>query len=95
MMSKWQQQEEQQASGTEENTPSPSRCHQVSRKHLCSSQVYLDTTNLILTQPSAQVALLAGVNMTMTMKVKDFKWKENLPDVLEPDHALPIIRFGV
>ena len=32
-------------------------------------------------------SFLAGVNMTMIMKVRDFRWKENLPDVTEPDHA--------
>ena len=82
-------------SGTDESTHSLSRCHQVLQKHQWNSQVYQDITNLILIQPSVQVALLAGVNMTMIMKVRGFKWKENLPDVTEPDHALPIIRFGV
>ena len=93
-MSKWQQQEEQQVSGTDKSTPSLSRCHQVLQKHLWSSQVYQDITNLILIQPSAQAALLAEVNMTMIMKVRDFKRKENFTDVREPDHALPITRFS-
>ena len=56
-MSKWQQWEEQQASGTDESTPSVSRCHQVLQEHLWSSQVYQDITNLTLTQHNAQVAL--------------------------------------
>ena len=94
-MSKWQQQEEQQVSGTDKSTPSVSRCYQVLQKHLWSSQVYQDITNLILIQLSAQAALLAGVNMTMIMKVRDFKWKENLPDVTEPDHASPITHFSI
>ena len=94
-MSKWQQWEEQQASGTDESTPSVSRCHQVSRKHLWSSQVYQDITNLTLTQHNAQVALLVGVNMTMIMKVRGSRWKENLPDVTETDHALQTTRLGV
>ena len=38
-MSKWQQWEEQQVSGTDESTPSISRCHQVLQKDLWSSQV--------------------------------------------------------
>ena len=37
-MSKLQQWEEQQASGTDESIPSVSRCHQVSKKHIWSSQ---------------------------------------------------------
>ena len=85
-MSKWQQREEQQVSGTDESTPSVSRCHQVSQKHIWISQVYQDITNLTLTQHSAQVVLLVGVNMTMIMKVKDFKWKESFPDAIDPDH---------
>ena len=89
-MSKWQQQEEQQASGTEESTPSISRCHQVSQKHRWSSQVYQATTNLILTWHNVQVALLAGVNMTMITKVRDFRWKENFPGATEQDHTLLI-----
>ena len=93
-MSKWQQQEEQQVSGTDESTPSISRCHQVSQKHLWSSQVYQAIINLILIQPSAQAALLAGVIMTMITKVTDFRWKENLPGATEPDHTLPITHFG-
>ena len=72
-------------SGTDESTPSVSRCHQVSQKHLWSSQVYQDITNLTLTQHNAQVALLVGVNMTMIMKVKDFKWKESFPGATDPD----------
>ena len=39
-MSKWQQQEKQQASGTDESTLSLSRCQQVLQKHQWSSQVY-------------------------------------------------------
>ena len=93
-MSKWQQWEEQQACGTDESTPSVSRCPQVLQEHLWSFQVYLDVTNLTLTQHNAQVALLVGVNMTMIMKVRDSKWKENLPDVTETNHILPTIRFG-
>ena len=45
-MSKWQQREEQQASGTDENKLSVSRCHQVLRKHIWNSQVYQGITNL-------------------------------------------------
>ena len=44
---------------------------------------------------NVQVVLLAGVNMTMITKMRDFRWKENLPDVTEPDHALPITRFVI
>ena len=55
---------------TDENTPLVSRCHQVLQEHQWSSQVYQDIINLILIQHSAQVVLLAGVNMTMTTKVK-------------------------
>ena len=94
-MSKWQQREEQQVSGTDESTPSVSRCHQVSQKHLWSSQVYQDITNLTLTQHNAQVALLAGVNMTMIMKVKDFKWKENFPDATDPDRIITNHPFSI
>ena len=93
-MSKWQQREEQQVSGTDEITPSVSRCHQVLQKHPWSSQVYQDITNLILIQPSAQVVLLAGVNMTMTTKVKDFRWKENFPGAIGHDPISPIIHLG-
>ena len=87
-MSKWQQQEERQASGTGGNTPSVSRCHQVSQKHIWSSQGYQDITNLTLIQHSAQVALLAGVTMILTMKVKGSKWKESFPGVTDPDREL-------
>ena len=90
-MSKWQQREEQQASGTEESTPSISRCHQVLQRHLWSSQVYQAITNLILIQPSAQAALLAGEIMTMITKVTDFRWKENFPGATGHDHTLQII----
>ena len=93
-MSKWQQQEERQASGTEESTPSLSRCHQVSQKHLWSSQVYWAIINSTLTQPNAQVVLLAGENMTMIMKVRDFRWKENFPGATGHDDVLPITHFG-
>ena len=87
-MSKWQQGEKQQGSGTDESTPSVSRCHQVSQKHLWSSQVYQDITNLTLTWHSAQVALLVGVNMTMITKVNDSKWKESFPGTTDPDREL-------
>ena len=92
-MSKWQQQEEQQASGTDESIPSVSRCHQVSQKHIWSFQVYQDITNLILTQHSAQVALLVGVTMTLIMKAKDFRWKESFPGATGPDHESLTIRL--
>ena len=84
IMSKWQQQEERQASGTGENTPSVSRCHQVSQKPIWSSQGCQDITNLTLIQHSAQVALLAEVTMILTMKVKGSKWKESFPGVTDP-----------
>ena len=87
-MSKWQQREEQQVSGTDESTPSVSRCHQVLQKNLWSSQVYQDITNLTLTWHNAQVALLVGVNTTMITKVKDFKWKESFPGATDPDREL-------
>ena len=90
-MSKWQQQEEQQVSGTEENTPSISRCHQELQKHLWSSQVY--QANLILTRPNAQVVLLAVENTIRTMKVTDFRWKESFPGAIGQDHILPITHF--
>ena len=93
-MSKWQQWKEQQVSGTDESTPSISRCHQVSQKHLWSSQVYRAIISLTLTHPNAQVVLLAGETMIMTMKVTDFRWKENFPGATEHDHALPITQFG-
>ena len=92
-MSKWQQQEEQQVSGTEKSTPSISRCHQVLQKHLWSSQVYRAIINLILTCLNAQVVLLAGEIMIMTTKVTDFRRKENFPGATEQDHVLPIIHF--
>ena len=93
-MSKWQQREEQQVSGTDENTPLVSRCHQVSQGHQWSSQVYQDIINLILIQHSAQVVLLAGVNTTMTTKVKGSRLKENSPGATGQDPILPIIRLG-
>ena len=93
-MSKWQQREEQQVSGTDENTPLVSRCHQVLQEHQWSSQVYQDIINLILIQHSAQVVLLAGVNTTMTMKVKGSRWKENSPGATEHVPVLQIIRLG-
>ena len=93
-MSKWQQREEQQVSGTDENTPLVSRCHQVLQEHQWSSQVYQDIINLILTQPSAQVVLLAGVNMTMTTKVKGSRWKENFPGATGHDPVLQTIHLG-
>ena len=85
-MSKWQQQEEQQAYGTDESTPSVSRCHQVSQKHIWSSQVPQDIISLTLIQRSAQVALLVGVTMTLITKAKDFRWKESFPGATDPDH---------
>ena len=93
-MSKWQQREEQQVSGTDESTPSISRCHQVLQKHLWSSQVYQAIINLTLTCPNAQVVLLAGEIMIMTTKVTDFRWKESFPGATGHDHALPITHFG-
>ena len=93
-MSKWQQWEEQQVSGADENTPLVSRCHQVLQEHQWSSQVYLDIINLILIQHSAQVVLLAGVNTTMTTKVKGSKWKENFPGATGHDPVLQTIRLG-
>ena len=80
--------------GQTESTPSISRCHQVSLNHLWSSQVYWAIINLTLIRPNAQVALLAGEIMIMTMKVTDFRWKENFPGATEHDHALPITHFG-
>ena len=93
-MSKWQQWEEQQVYGTDESTPSISRCHQVLPKHLWSSQVYQAIISLTLIRPNAQVALLAGEIMIMTMKVTDFSWKENFQGVTIHDHALPITHLG-
>ena len=94
-MSKWQQWEEQQASGTDESTPSVSRCHQVSQKHIWSSQVYQDVTNLTLIQHSAQVVLLVGVITTLITKVKYFTWKENFPGAIDPDHGSLTILLDV
>ena len=93
-MSKWQQREEQQVSGTEESTPSISRCHQVLQKHLWSSQVYRAIIGLTLIHPNGQVVLLAGESTIMTMKVTDFRWKENFRGATEHDHTLPITHFG-
>ena len=80
-------------SGTEETTPSISRCRQVLQKHPWSSQVYRAITNLILTCPNAQVVLLAGENMIKVTKVTDFRWKESFPGVIKQDHILPITHF--
>ena len=93
-MSKWQQQEEQQASGTDESTLSVSRCHQVLRKPIWNSQVYQGVTNLTLIQHSAQVVLLLGVTTTLITKVTDFKWTENFPGVIDPDQGSLIILFA-
>ena len=79
--------------GTDENTPSISRCHQVLQKHSWSSQVYRAIINLILTHPSVQVALLAGEIMITTTKATDSRWKENFQGATEQDHALPITLF--
>ena len=92
-MSKWQQWEEQQVYGTDESTPSVSRCHQVSQKHIWSSQVHQDIISLTLIQHSAQVALLVGVIMTLIEKAKDFRWKENFPGAIDPDHESLTIRL--
>ena len=81
------------AVGTEESTPSISRCHQVLQKHLWRSQVYRAIISLTLIRPNAQVVLLAGAIMIMTMKVTDFRWKENFPGATEHDHTLPITHF--
>ena len=89
-MSKWWQWEEQLVYGTDENTPSISRCHQVSRKHSWSSQVYQAIISLTSICPNAQVALLAGEIMITTMKVTIFSWKENFQGATICDHALPI-----
>ena len=93
-MSKWQQWEEQQASGTGESTPSISRCHWVLQNHLWSSQVYRAIINLTLTCPNAQVVLLGGENIITITKVTDSRWKENLPGATGHDHASPITHFG-
>ena len=93
-MSKWQQREERQASGTDENIPSVSRCHQVSLKHTWSSQVHQDIINLTLIQHSAQVVLLVGVTMTLIMKAKDIRWKENFPGTIDPGHGSLTILLG-
>ena len=93
-MSKWQQREEQQASGTDESKLSVSRCHKVLQKHTWNSQVYQGVTNLTLIQHNAQVVLLLGVTTTLIMKVTDFKWTENFPGAIDPDQGSLIILFA-